>query len=244
MKLYKVLDKDMNSCDGGTHHWAIGEWYSVPEVQACRSGFHLTTNPWGGWYRPGRRVFVAEGDVAEISRDDKVACYSARITKEVTHEKPLYWVKAETFIASLKNIPYNKPDGEPNKEWKLFLAPTLAAARDAALDAALDAARCAVRDAALDAALDASWDAARSAVRDAAWADARSVARSAVRDAALDVVRDAALDAALYASAIISERKFDKKDVDYINRRWEVTQKGYFCLCDVDGVLYVYGVQR
>ena len=34
-----------------------------------------------------------------------------------------------------------------------------------------------------------------------------------------------------------------KKHIDHANARWEVWQKGYALLCDVQGVLYVYAAE-
>jgi hypothetical protein len=136
------------------------------------------------------------------------------------------------------------------------------AARDAAWGAARDAARGAARGAARDAAWgaarDAAWDAtwsaardtargaARGAARDAAWGAARDAAWDAAWGAARDAARGAARDAALYSDYIITaDLKFKDKEkhAAHAKARWEVWQKGYGLLCDVDGVLYVYAVK-
>ena len=73
----------------------------------------------------------------------------------------------------------------------------------------------------------------RAAARAAAWAAARAAAR--------DAARDAAWDAALLARVLICQGlKLDKKHTIHAQKRWEVWQKGYGLLCDVDGVFYVY----
>ena len=131
-----------------------------------------------------------------------------------------------------------------------------AAARDAAGDAARDAAGAAAWAAARDAAWDAAWDAARDAAGDAAWAAAWAAARDAARAArdAARAARDAAGDAWDAAGAaaraarlkayyhIVSDLDFkDKaKHQKHVDARWQVWQKGYGLLCDVNGVLYVY----
>ena len=135
----------------------------------------------------------------------------------------------------IPKVKFFKPDGKPNKEWKIFHGKTWDAARDAARDAAWDAAR----DAAWDAARGASWDAAWDAARDAAW----GAAWDAARDAALDAARDASMDAVLKSDYIVvADLKFKdkKKHLAHVNARWEVWQKGYGLFCDVKGVLYVY----
>ena len=83
-----------------------------------------------------------------------------------------------------------------------------------------------------------SWDAAMDAARDAA----RDAASGAARDAA----SDAAWDAALFSEYIITaDLKFKDKEkhLKHVKARWEVWQKGYGLICDVDGVLYVYAVK-
>ena len=126
--------------------------------------------------------------------------------------------KLDSFIfKEIPKVPFFKPDGKPKKEWKMFYGDTWDATWDAARDAAWDAAR----DAARDAAWDAAWDAAR-------------------RDAAR---RDAARDAALISDYLITsdlDFKDKAKHLAHAKARWEVWQKGYGLLCDVDGVLYVY----
>ena len=72
-----------------------------------------------------------------------------------------------------------------------------------------------------------TWDAARGAARGAAWGAAR----------------DAARGAALISDYLITsdlDFKDKAKHLAHAKARWEVWQKGYGLLCDVDGVLYVY----
>ena len=71
--------------------------------------------------------------------------------------------KVERFIASLKKVPWLKPDGKPKKEWKLSEGKEWSAARSAAESAARSAA----------------WSAAWSAAESAAWSAAGSAAWSA-----------------------------------------------------------------
>ena len=135
-----------------------------------------------------------------------------------------------------------------------------AAAWDAAGNGARAAARAAAQDAAQDAAQVAAWAAARAgaqdAAQDAAWAAAQAAAGNAARAAAQDAAQDAAWaaaraaagaaagDAALLARVkVCRELKLDKKHIDHANARWEVWQKGYALLCDVNGDLYVYAAE-
>ena len=151
----------------------------------------------------------------------------------------------------IPKVKFFKPDGKPKKEWKMFYGDTWDAARDAARDAAGGAAWGAARDAAWDAARGAArvaaWgaarDAARGAARDAAWDAAWGAARVTATDAARGAAEDASWDAALIARfKVVDDLNFkDKaKHLAHAKARWEVWQKGYGLLCDVDGVLYVY----
>jgi hypothetical protein len=84
----------------------------------------------------------------------------------------------------------------------------------------------------------AAWSAAGSAAMYAAGSAARSSAMSAAGDAAGDA-------AYLKVYQIIcSDLKLDPKHIKHINDRWEVWKRGYSLLCDVGGVLYVYGVKK
>jgi hypothetical protein len=68
-------------------------------------------------------------------------------------------------------------------------------------------------------------------------------ARSAARDAAWGAASDAALLARFY---VVDNLSFKDKAKHYAHTkaRWEVWQKGYGLLCDVNGVLYVYAIGK
>src|SRR4030042_5034800 len=157
-KLFKVV-KDMGSCHGGTHVFKLGEWTSVIEnALMCQKGWHLTTMPYK-WFVWGCTVFEAEAKNIKGWNEDKCVCDSIRIVKEVS--KPLWQSKVEDFVSGIKDVPFFKSDGNPDKSWKVFYGDTWDAARGAAWDAAWGAA----------------WDAAWGAARDAAWGAARGPAR-------------------------------------------------------------------
>jgi hypothetical protein len=123
----------------------------------------------------------------------------------------------DEFLTEINTTKWLKQHGKIKKEWKYFEGITW----DAARGAAGDAARGAAGGAAGDAAWDAAWDAARDAARDAAW------------------------DAALMARYVIcTDLKIDPKHIKHVNDRWEVWKRGYALLCDINGVLYVYGVKK
>ena len=246
---YKILSQDGHSINGGNLQWSLprkdgrkwipGEWHEfVGELRPCKSGLHLTIDPWNTWYRWGARVFVAEHGGECIDHGDKIVCRKARLLREL--RCPRWLSEAGRFVASIGGIPYYRPDGKPLKGWKVFTAP----AWDAAWDAARAAAWATAGYAAWDAAGDAAGDAARAAAWAAAWAAARAAAwaaaRAAAGDAAGDAAWDAAGDAALLAQCLIVADRIDRKHLNHAKDRMRVWQKGYCLLCDVAGVLYVY----
>jgi len=163
MKLYKIL-VDGKSCHGGDLKWSLpngkpGKWHEVKDVEMCKSGLHLTSKRFN-WYTWGCEVYEAETQGKLEWQGDKCVARKVRLIKKVKH--PKWWTDCEGWVATLKNISWMKPDGNPNKEWKLFET------RDAVWDAARDAARAAARAAVWDAARAAVWDAAVDAAWDAA----------------------------------------------------------------------------
>jgi hypothetical protein len=250
-KLYKVLVNG-KSCHGGDLVWSLpqgkkpGKWHTVEgDLKICQKGIHVTTERFS-WYKWGCEVYEAEAkDIIEWE-EDKCVARSVRLIKKVPH--PKWWTDAEGWIATLRDIAWLKPDGKPNKEWKVF--PTRAAAWDATWAAARAAARDVARDAARAAAWSAAWSATRAAARAAAWTAAGdaagdaawSVAWSVAGAAAGAAAGDAAGDAALYVRGeyICKDLKLAEKHHTHIRKRMEVWQKGYGLLCDVSGVLYVY----
>ena len=134
--------------------------------------------------------------------------------------------------------------GKINAEWNLSLAPTW----DAARVAAGNAARVAARDTgnAGNAARDAGnavWDAAGNAAKDAVW-DVAWVAAGDTRNA-WNAVLVAARDAVLFIRCLVSLNfGLDKKHFLHAKARMEVWEAGYALYCDVDGKLFVYGIEK
>ena len=251
-----------------------GDWHEIAgPLKMCENGIHLTDKP-ANWFRWNCSIYEAEyeGEMIDDKNDSKICVRKARLIKEVP--APTWWRNCHDFVErDIPSVKWLKPDLKPNKEWKLYKAKTWDAARAAAWDAAgaaaWDAAGAAARDAAWDVARDVAWAAAGDAAGDAAWAAARDaagdaagdvawdvawdVARDVARAAAWDVARDAARaaawdaarDAALMARMeIVKDLKIDKKHIAHAKARWEVWQKGYALLCDVNRVLYVYEKEK
>jgi hypothetical protein len=247
---YKIL-KDGKSCNGGSLAWSLpkqnddgswtpGDWHRVGgEPSMCSHGIHVVKNPYERWWACGCDVYIVETGPIVAEELDKALTMSCRLLS--LEPKPTWLIETERFIASVKDVPFFKPDGHPREDWNLFTAPT----GDAAWAAAKDAAWGAAWDAARDAAGPAAWDAARDAARDAAWDAAGYAAGDAAWDAARDAAGPAAWDAArgaaLMARVLISE--LTGPHLEHARARWEVWQKGYGLLCDVNGKLYVYGVE-
>ena len=158
--------------------------------------------------------------------------------KTKDYKQTNWWKAHEKFVQEIKQrkIPFLKNDGKPLKEWKLFET------WDASRDAARDAAGGAARDAAGGAARGAAWDAARGAARGAAGGATWDAAGGATWDAARGVAWSAARDAALYTQVfhVCFGLKIKAKFKTHAKKRWQVWQKGYGLLCDVNGKLYVY----
>ena len=250
-KLYKVLLNNKSN-NGGNRTWKLGKWTpKINDVKICEKGYHLTTKPYKWFNNLNCEVYEAEADKIIDIKDDKIVCSSARIIKKV--QQPRFIKLVKQFIETIPKNDFFSMKGEPKKEWKLFLADDWGAARDAAYDAVLDAVWSAAKDAASDAAWsaarnaarNAAYDAARGAARDAAWSAARDTAYDAARNAALDAAWDVAGDAALMAELLIIDGLYiPKKHINHIFARWDVWRRGYGLLCDINGVLYVYGINK
>ena len=77
-----------------------------------------------------------------------------------------------------------------------------------------------------------TWDAARDAAGGAAW------------DATWDAAGGAARNAALRARTIIVSEILDKKYIRHAKARMEVWARGYGLRYDVNGILYVYAIEK
>ena len=149
-----------------------GAWVeadTTTPLERCGNGLHAYTEEQAqAQLRHDRTYWEIEYTEPPRNWGDKVSGYRARLLRP--YPVPAWLSTVQPAIDILANIPWLKPDGNPDPAWKLF--PTRAAARDAA------------------------WAAARDAAGAAAWAAARDAARAAARDAARDAAWAAARDAA------------------------------------------------
>ena len=82
----KVLDENMQSCNGGTMAWALDKWVSVKgTISICHNGLHMTYEP-NKWN--GTRVFIAETPKVFEVEGDKVVCGRLRLLRELS---PAAW---------------------------------------------------------------------------------------------------------------------------------------------------------
>ena len=260
----KVLSKTGQACHGGEFDYSPhlpsenGPGLELPQRKPalCKSGWHWCSpdSLMRNWAVAGMQVYEAEpsADVTAFDNAGKCVSSSGRLVRP--YALPQWWIDAMQFVAEdIPKTPWCTCQGKPSPEWKLFLADEWdaarvaagAAARAAAGDAAWDAARAAAGAAAVDAARAAARAAAGDVARDAAWAAAAAAAGDAARAAAWAAAGAAAGDAALYTRAvhICDDVDLDIATVEHARARWDVWQRGYGLLCDVDGVLFCYGVR-
>ncbi len=78
----KCLSKNMESCNGGTQQWKLGEWVKVSgALRMCERGIHVT-------YKPEKwkcdRIFICEVRGIVQREDDKTVCRQVRLLLELT----------------------------------------------------------------------------------------------------------------------------------------------------------------
>ena len=137
--------------------------------------------------------------------------------------------KMLAMFEEIKAIRWMQNREEPLPKWELFDKRSMA----------IDAARNTVRDAVWD----AIWDAVWVAELDAVWVAVWDAVRNAVWVAELDAVRNAAGDAVWDVRLYILTHSIpgiDQVHKDHMEQRMEVWRRGYGCLYDIDGKLYVY----
>jgi hypothetical protein len=175
---------------------------------------------------------------------EKSKAQAIRVVEEIHNLDTLFgwdYSGLMQFLATLPTVPWFQPQGPPNPAWRVFRAPTLAAAREAAREAA----RIAARAAALEATWEATWEAAREAAWEATWEAAWEAAWAAAREAAWEangeITETAAMDAAQVSVLYVcTGLPLEARHRQNLLTRWDVWRQGYGLLCERDGVLYVY----
>ena len=261
MKFYKVLNSDGSCFWGGRGKWFLprgkrpGKWMPLVEgtLSACSNGYHvLTLEQLSGWLGPS--IFEVEVKGDGIPQPDKHVYPQARLIRKLDkwndRAARIYACDCAEHVLGLfeKGYPADKRPRKAIETARLF-AEGKASKQDLdAAEAAAWAARVAARDAAwaaraaAEAAAEAAaWDAAGAAAGDAARAAAGAAARAAAWNAAGAAARDAAWDVALMTRVIVGE--LSGPHAEHAKARWEVWQKGYALLCDVNGELCVYDAQ-
>ena len=204
--LYKILNDDGTSCNGGTGQWSLptknadntwtpGDWMPAveDELVACENGYHLAQDAQVlEWLGPA--IFEAEYRGECLDAGNKVVVREARLLRrfENWNERTARLFACDCAERVLPLFEKDNPaDTRPREAIETARQYANGQATDEELAAAWDAAWDAARDAARDAAWAAAWDATWDAARAAAWA-ARAAAWAAARDATWDAARDAA----------------------------------------------------
>jgi len=171
MKLYKVLNEDMTSCNGGNATWKLGEWMPVidGELIPCENGYHLCRRgDLVEWF--GETIWEAEYRGEIVESDNKVVVREARVIRKLDtwNKRTARLFACDCAEQSLQYYENEYPDDKRPRE---AIETARKYANGEATQNELDAARAAARDAARDAAWDAAWSAraAAWAVRAAAW---------------------------------------------------------------------------
>jgi len=103
VQLFKILDNEGKSCNGGSLQWSLptkgddgewtpGEWHKMlGPIARCSVGFHLVParNVFAWLGSRDRRIFLAEGDGACDVDSGKAAFTHARLLVEITSDWPL-----------------------------------------------------------------------------------------------------------------------------------------------------------
>jgi len=178
MKMYKVLDKEGKSCNGGNAKWSLpkkldgGTWqpgkWMLPiegELSMCKNGYHLVRiDNLLEWL--GERIYEVEYKGEREEGKNKVVVRECRLTRECEG-----WNEKTARLFACWCV-RNTPIGDGRRVWDLLT--------DERSKRAVEVAERYARGEATDTELVAAWAAARSAanavesieVRSAAWSSA------------------------------------------------------------------------
>ena len=184
-KLYKILDKNGYSCNGGAAKWYLpkkqkdgswkpGQWMQTihGELVACENGYHLCQGEdLLSWLN--ETIYEAEYKGEIIESDDKVTVRQVRLLRKCEN-----WDEQTARLFACWCV-RNTPLKDGGTVWNLLRDERSRNAVKTAEEFVNGKATRAELDAAGAAAGAAAWDAAGAAARDAAWAAAGDAARAA-----------------------------------------------------------------
>ena len=163
MKLYKLLDKNGNSCHGGKAEWHLprgkryGKW--MPSIKGklipCNNGYHLCRIgdllDWGGDV-----AYEAETNCERITESNKVVVRNVRLlVKTHWNKQSLRLFACDCAERALKHV--EKPDSRSTDAIKVSRRFAFGLATKRELDVATNAARDVAANTATSAAWDATW---------------------------------------------------------------------------------------
>ena len=201
-KMYKILDKNGYSCNGGNIEWFLpknqkdgswkpGKW--MPRIQGklivCENGYHLCREKdLLSWLNES--IYEAEYKGKIIESNDKIVVRQARLVRKCEN-----WDERTARLFACWCV-RNTPLEDGRTVWDLLTDDrsrnAVKIAEQFANGKATKEELAAARPALWDAARPAAWAAARDAARPAAWAAARDAAWHAARPALWDAARPAA----------------------------------------------------
>ena len=213
MQLFKVLTKDLKSCNGGKGTWGVGRWRPKikGELVPCRAGYHLCRGEdLLGWLN--ETICEAEYDGEIIESGDKVVVRRARITRilDTWNEKTARLFACDCAERALKRV--NNPD--PRSVEAVKVARRFANG-EATWEELVDA-RLVARTAAWNDTRDDARSSARATTWDAAWDAARAAALDATRAAGGSAVWDIARASAGHAARAAESRWQTKRLLEYL----------------------------
>ncbi|MEA1957563.1 MAG: hypothetical protein U9N01_04330 [Euryarchaeota archaeon] len=201
-KLYKVLDDQGRSCNGGDASWSLplkgadgkwnpGEW--MPKIKGklelCENGYHLCrSDDLLSWL--GKQIFEAEYRGEKREGGNKIVVRQCRLLRKCEG-----WTEKSARLFACWSVRHT-PLADGRKVWDLLNDKKGRTAVEVAEEYAKGKATKKELATARAAAAYAVWGATGDAVGDAAWYAAKAVTGEAAKDAAWYAAWEAAKDAA------------------------------------------------
>ena len=176
--VYKVLNTDRTSCNGGNAVWPVGEW--MPEIEGplkpCANGYHLCRRQdLINWLGPA--IWVAEYEGERVDDDDKIVVRRARIVEQLAWNDRLARLFAcDCAERVLPIAERGTDDRRPRRAIEVARRFANGQATIEELASAWASARASARASA--------WESAWASARESAWASARESARASARESA------------------------------------------------------------